>query len=556
MNQSGWSLEVVRGTEVGRSYALDGAATVVGNALNGSPGLDLGHQEGSSPRRMAGRQAQFDLSPQGPVVRDLDSPGGTFVNRQRILPGQALTLQPGDLIQIGGVQLKVVSNVATRPLEPTSGLERPTPPKPVPHPATPPPTSSSKPSPRPTPPSPGSQGSPPRPGTNPTPPNPPRPAPGRPAAPPPTDSTRRAPEPVAPPLPRPSLAKGGVFPVPFVLKSGTSCRTCDDLLTVSAQRWEALRDELTSGRLAAFFATNRLAELAPEANAPGTADERLDAWLAQLPTTRSSLPELDVHPETLTVRAVAGGGVTRQVLAITNTGYRLLRSTLRVEPGAAWIKLTPTFAGKPVITVDRTEVPLEIEIPENLAAPKTGTVVIESNGGSRRVTVRLERLPAPESIPELSSAIYGEGGPDLLELVARQPTGLRLALGTLGGLVLRSLVALGGQLPLGQGATEALPRLLGPVLLFATAGSAIGVALTAKRGEARDLPPAGFAGACVGVLGAAIVVALCRAVEPILGPAPSRSIWGSGILWAVLGAGIAGLSLLVAPPRPATEPES
>ncbi|WP_143206705.1 hypothetical protein [Singulisphaera sp. GP187] len=342
-----------------------------------------------------------------------------------------------------------------------------------------------------------------------------------------------------------------------MLKTGTSCRTWDDLLTVSAQRWEALRDELTSGRLAAFFATNRLGDLAPSADAPGTPDERLDVWLALLPTTRPSLPELDVHPETLTVRAVAGGGVTRQVLAITNTGYRLLRSKLSVEPSAAaWIRLSSAFAGTPVVTVDRTEVPLEIVIPENLAAPKLGTVVIESNGGTRRVTVRLERLPAPESIPELSSAIYGEGGPDLLELVARQPTGLRLALGTLGGLAVRSLVALGGLLPIGLGATEALPRLLGPAILFAAVGSAIGLALTVKRREARDLPPAGFAGACAGVLVAAIVVALGRAVEPALGPALSRSLWGSGLLWAGLGAGMAGLSLLTAPPRPVAESES
>lgn len=344
-----------------------------------------------------------------------------------------------------------------------------------------------------------------------------------------------------------------------MLKAGASCRTWDDVLTVSAQRWEALRDELTSGRLAAFLATHRLNELVPSADAPGTADERLDAWLGQLPTTRPSLPELDVHPETLTVRAVAGGGTTRQVLAITNTGYRLLRSTLSVDPSAAaWIKLSSTFTGRSLITVDRTEVPLDIQIPEQLAAPKLGTIVIESNGGTRRVTVRLERLPAPESIPELSSAMYGEGGPDLLELVARQPIGLRMALGTLGGLALRSLVALGGLLPIGQGAgaAEALPRLLGPVILFATAGGVIGTALIARRGEARDLPPAGFAGACGGVFVAALSVAFCRAVEPILGPAPTRSLWLSGLLWAVLGAGIAGLSLVIAPHRTVAESES
>ena len=89
MSSNGWSLEVVRGREAGRVYALGRGETVLGNALGGGPGIDLGHQEGDSPRRMAARQAQLDLSAQGLTVRDLDSPGGTFVNRQRLLPGQS-----------------------------------------------------------------------------------------------------------------------------------------------------------------------------------------------------------------------------------------------------------------------------------------------------------------------------------------------------------------------------------------------------------------------------------------------------------------------------------
>ena len=54
-NQTGrWLLEIVRGRDVGRTFALEPGETVVGNALNGQPGLDLREQEGTSPRRMAG----------------------------------------------------------------------------------------------------------------------------------------------------------------------------------------------------------------------------------------------------------------------------------------------------------------------------------------------------------------------------------------------------------------------------------------------------------------------------------------------------------------------
>ena len=61
--------------------------------LNGEPGIDLGAEEGASPRRMAAKQAQVDCAAEGLSLRDLDSPGGTFVNRQRVLPGQARPLQ-------------------------------------------------------------------------------------------------------------------------------------------------------------------------------------------------------------------------------------------------------------------------------------------------------------------------------------------------------------------------------------------------------------------------------------------------------------------------------
>ncbi|HEX8202785.1 MAG TPA: FHA domain-containing protein, partial [Isosphaeraceae bacterium] len=90
---NGWALEVVRGADAGRLYALNGGQIVLGNALGGAPGIDLSDQEGNSPRRMAARQAQLECSTTGVRLRDLDSPGGTFVNRQRVLSGQGRELQ-------------------------------------------------------------------------------------------------------------------------------------------------------------------------------------------------------------------------------------------------------------------------------------------------------------------------------------------------------------------------------------------------------------------------------------------------------------------------------
>src|SRR5579875_3572831 len=120
MADDGWSLEVVRGRRAGRSYALSGGETVLGNAPAGPAGIDLADQEGDSPRRMAGRQALIAATPAGLTVRDLDSPGGTFVNSRRVLPGQSLPLREGDVIQLAGVQLRVTARGQGRPATPAA----------------------------------------------------------------------------------------------------------------------------------------------------------------------------------------------------------------------------------------------------------------------------------------------------------------------------------------------------------------------------------------------------------------------------------------------------
>ncbi len=95
---------------------------------------------------------------------------------------------------------------------------------------------------------------------------------------------------------------------PFSLAGGAQCRTWDDFLVVAAQNWAALRDELTSGRLAEFLRRIQRPELVPLAGSSRSPDDQLDDWLARIPATASSSPELDVHPETLLARAGRFGG--------------------------------------------------------------------------------------------------------------------------------------------------------------------------------------------------------------------------------------------------------
>lgn len=468
--ESGWSLEVVRGKDAGRVFAPAPGEVVLGHAPGDRGGIDLsGQEDASSPRRMAARHAAIGRTEGGMTLRDLESPGGTFVNRRRILPGQAQTLLDGDLIQLGGVQLRVARG-------------RPVPPRPGPA-----------------------------------------------------------------PVPAPPGTSAFSYPV----AGGPTCRSWDDFLTASAQRWEAIRDELTSGRLGSFLASVGRPDLAPSPRAPGTPDDRLDAWLGSLPAGRDARPELDVHPARLVIRATPGGGTIRRSVRVSNVGHRLLRSTARVEPeGRGWLSIPPEFANGPFATVEVTDLPVVVTIPETLGAPLVGGLVIEGNGGSKRVEVVLEARPTADEIPGAGPA--PPGGATLAAMIARQPPVARVPAWGMAAMAARLVVGVAGG-SLGSDAMTAsgpdAPKLGGVALLLAAAGAGLGARLAWRRGGPREAPAGGFAGGFAGVVAAAALVAACRSIEPILGDWSTSVIAVSG-LWAVLGAGLGAISTLTIKAQP------
>ncbi len=481
-DKNGWALEIVRGRDAGKRYALGGGVLVLGNDPGGT-GIDLADQEGTSPRRMAAKQAQVESSPGGLSLHDLDSPGGTFVNRQRVLPGQRLSLRDGDVIQLGAVQLRVVhAGAATKPSPPP-----PPPPLVPPKPSPPPPVAKSS----------------------------------------------------VPPAPR-------AAPVAFVftLKDGPTCRSWDDFLTISAQRWAALREELTTGRLAAFLASIGRKELTPTAT--GTPDERLDAWLGGLPAIKGASPEIDVHPATLAIKVTGGGGTTRRALRVSNVGYRLLRATARVEPPETpWLRLPPEFDGRPFAVVEGTDVSIEVHPPDWLPGALAAAIVFGGNGGQLRVPVTLERAERRDAIPEAAPASVGSTG-RFRDLVARQSVATRLVAWPLAAVAARGLI-LAGNLALAGPSASPMPTLHGPAALFAVAGAILGVVLALRGGAPGDALPAGFTGGVLGAFLAAMLVALCRAIEPGGGPVVAL------VIWALLGAALAGLSAWLVPAHTARE---
>jgi hypothetical protein len=495
-----WSLEIIRGRVVGQQYMLEPGETLVGNALTGARGLDLVDQEGTSPRKMAGRHAALTSTGQDLTIRDLETPGGTFVNQQRLLAGQNRRLAPGDIIQLGSVQLRVGQTKPAAAAAPVAGTSKapPTAAKPVASPIKPAAAAVSAPA-----------------------------VPGR-------------------------------LTMPFSLVGGAQCRTWDDFLVLAAQSWSALRDELTSGRLAEYLRQIHRADLVPLAGSSRSPDDQLDDWLARVPATGSSAPELDVHPETLVVRAATGGGITKQVLRITNVGYRLLRCTARIEPpGTRWARLRPEHDGRPFPTIDQTDLPIELELPETIDRPLVAQIVIESNGGTRRIGVRIER-PAEQVVLRDSAGAAFSGSPLWREQLGRTVAGVgpgaRIAIGCAAAVALRLLATLLNKLPVGNAPANLMePRLSSVGIMLVAAGMLAGLGLARQRGEWRDFPAAVFAGGSLGLLAAAFWFAVLQSVESVLGSA-STSIWAIGLASATLGALLAVVSLWIFPYR-SEEPE-
>jgi hypothetical protein len=102
-------LVVQRGLKIGEEFPLYPGENFVGRADEKPVDVDLTFQE-PEDRVWCSRQhalLQYDDATGNLTVEDLNSSNGTFVNRERVYPGQPKTLYVGSTIQIGTVHMKV-----------------------------------------------------------------------------------------------------------------------------------------------------------------------------------------------------------------------------------------------------------------------------------------------------------------------------------------------------------------------------------------------------------------------------------------------------------------
>ncbi len=100
-------LVVIRGQKIGAEYPIYPELNFIGRSDEKPVDIDLEDQE-PPDRIWTSRQHALVTFENGAItIEDLNSSNGTYVNRNRVYPGQKKQLNPNDVIQIGTVQMKV-----------------------------------------------------------------------------------------------------------------------------------------------------------------------------------------------------------------------------------------------------------------------------------------------------------------------------------------------------------------------------------------------------------------------------------------------------------------
>ena len=96
---------------------------------------------------------------------------------------------------------------------------------------------------------------------------------------------------------------------------------------------------------------------------------------------------------------------------MTNVGYRLLRCTARVEPaGTPWVRLRPEHNGRPFSTIDQTDLPIELDLPETIDRPfDVADRDREQWRDTSAIAVRIERPAEQVVVPESAAGASVSG---------------------------------------------------------------------------------------------------------------------------------------------------
>ena len=101
-------LVVLRGQRVGQEFPVYGGRNLIGRFADKPVDIDLIAQEAEGQIWSSRQHAAVTFDKNLFFVEDLNSLNGTWLNGARIHPGQQRMMKPGDVIQVGTVQLKLM----------------------------------------------------------------------------------------------------------------------------------------------------------------------------------------------------------------------------------------------------------------------------------------------------------------------------------------------------------------------------------------------------------------------------------------------------------------
>jgi hypothetical protein len=101
-------LVVLRGSRIDTEYPIYEGRNTVGRFADKPVDIDLVSQESTEQIWCSRQHAVITFDKGNVTIEDLNSLNGTWVNGVRIYAGQPRQLRPGDVVQIGTVQMKLV----------------------------------------------------------------------------------------------------------------------------------------------------------------------------------------------------------------------------------------------------------------------------------------------------------------------------------------------------------------------------------------------------------------------------------------------------------------
>jgi hypothetical protein len=197
----------------------------------------------------------------------------------------------------------------------------------------------------------------------------------------------------------PSQTGAQPFPHPFTFPSGKACNNFDQLALACQANWNEAITLLRNGYMEGFLSglgRGDLAMAAREASRLADGDRGLDQFMTKLPTDVIAPPRLHVSPQEINLGLLHIGDNRHFEIHLANQGMGLLYGSLTCED-CMWLAVGEGGGATQKVFQFVGEIDLPIHVRgDHLRAgdkPMEANVVVQTNGGSARVAVRVE-VPA------------------------------------------------------------------------------------------------------------------------------------------------------------------